>query len=468
MADIRCDFNGVLARWIGKHGIQEKWFQGIEPRVKTAVRDLQKRRGRGMTGWYELPYEQAQVKKILASARRKRGRYDEVVVLGIGGSALGTIALRTALLHPFHNLLPRRERQGIPRLHVLDNVDPVLMAGLFDELLDIHRTLFIVISKSGSTAETMAQFLFVCEFLESCLGARRLRQHLVAVTDREKGHLRPIADDLGLESYWIGDGVGGRFSVLSPVGLLPAALCGMNVRELLAGAARMDKRTKVASLYQNPAALYAAVHYLADTRLGARMSVMMPYASALRDFADWFCQLWAESLGKAVSRKGRTVHAGLTPVKALGVTDQHSQVQLYAEGPFDKVVTFLSVEKFGTRVPIPRIYPDVAEIGYLGGQDFQTLFEAERKATALALSDAGRMNLTLTLPRLDAHALGGLFFLFEVATALAGELYDIDAFNQPGVEAGKRATYALMGRKGYEEEAGRIAGRKRGDKKYLL
>jgi glucose-6-phosphate isomerase len=468
MGDVTLDVNNVLTAQVGDHGLEEKDLKSLEPQVKEAVKAVQKNRGKDMTGWFDLPYEKDQVKRILASARRKRGKYEDVVVLGIGGSALGTIAVRTALLHPYHNMLDRQQRKGAPRLHVLDNVDPVVMARFFEDVIDPHKTLFIVISKSGSTAETMSQFMVAYELIESCLGDRNMKKHLVAITDEQKGRLRPLADELDLESYAIPDGVGGRFSVLSPVGLLPAALVGVDVRSLLAGAARMDERAKTASLFKNPAAMYAAVHYLADTKKNASMSVMMPYCSGLRDLADWYCQLWAESLGKAKDRNGKTVNVGQTPIKALGATDQHSQVQLYREGPYDKVTTFVAVEEFETSLPIPAVFEEVEGMGYLGGRSFNQLIDAERVATTIALTDAERMNLTMTLPKLDAESLGQAFFLLEAATAYAGELYNIDAFDQPGVEAGKVATYALMGRKGYEKEAKEIAKRKGGQKKYIV
>lgn len=467
-APIKFDFNNCFDAFAGKKALKREWLEELAPRVAKCVANLNKTRGTGMKGWYELPYEKEQTAKLLASAAGKEGKFEDVVVLGIGGSALGTIALRTALLHPFHNLLPRDERGGLPRLHVLDNIDPDLMGAFFRDAVDFEKTLFIVISKSGSTAETMSQFLLAMELIEKRLGRDKAREHLIAVTDKAKGYLRPIADELKLESYVIDDGVGGRFSVLSPVGLLPAALTGMDVRKLLAGAAAMDQRCRAEDMWVNPAALFAAVHYLADTRLGARISVMMPYASSLKDVADWYCQLWAESLGKRVDLSGREVFVGGTPVKALGVTDQHSQVQLYTEGPFDKVTTFLRVGEFAGEAIIPKQFSNVDELAYLGGQSFNKLIESERVGTELALTEAGRMNLTVTLPRVDADSVGQLFFAFEAATAVSGELYGIDAFNQPGVEAGKVATYALMGRKGYEKKAAEIAARPAKDKRYLL
>ena len=468
MANLTFDFNNVFAGRLGGQGLTEGMLSGVESKVKRAVAAVQKTRGQGMTGWFNLPTEKEQTRRIFASAKAKAGKYDDVVVLGIGGSALGTIALRTALLHPYHNMLDKKARKGLPRLHVLDNVDPDFLIRLFDDMLDPKRTLFLVISKSGSTAETMSQFMFAVELLTRKVGKKNLKNHLIAITDPEKGILRPIVNELGLESYAIDDAVGGRFSVLSPVGLLPAALCGMDVQALLRGAAKMDAICAKPTLFGNPAAMFAAVHYLADIKKNARLSVMMPYVSGLKDVADWYCQLWAESLGKRVNRKGQVVNVGSTPIKALGVTDQHSQVQLYTEGPYDKVTTFITVKNFASTVSIPKVYQNVEGIAYLGGKTFNRLLECEKIGTEIALCDSGRMNCTITLPAVNAETVGQLFFMFEVATAIAGELYDIDAFNQPGVEGGKIATYAQMGRKGFEKQAKAIAKRKAGSKKYMM
>lgn len=468
MGDLQFDFNNVMAGRIGTKGLTDAMFAKVEPQVRKAIFEVQKNRGVGMTGWFNLPKEKKQVSQIIASAKAKAGKYDDVVVLGIGGSSLGTIALRTALLHPYHNMVDAKTRKGAPRLHVLDNVDPDYMQTFFADVVNPKKTIFLVISKSGSTAETMSQFMYIVDLLKKKVGEKNLSKHLIAITDAEKGILRPIVTELGLESYSIDDSVGGRFSVLSPVGLLPAALCGMDVKALLAGADKMDKRCAKAGMFQNPAAMFAAIHYMADIRKNARLSVMMPYASGLKDVADWYCQLWAESLGKRVNRSGKIVNVGSTPIKALGVTDQHSQVQLYTEGPYDKVTTFLAVRKFNSSLTIPKEYKDVEGIAYLGGSTFNRLLDSERIATEIALCDAKRMNLTITLPSIDADSVGQLFFMLEVATAIAGELYNIDAFNQPGVEAGKVATYALMGRKGFEKEAKAIAARKPGKKKFIL
>ena len=269
--------------------------------------------------------------------------------------------------------------------------------------------------------------------------------------------MRKIGESLGVRMFELPPRVGGRFSVLSAVGLLPAALTGMDVNALLAGARDMAEWIASSQDWENPACGFAGVQFLEDTLLGRRVSVMMPYSARLRDLADWYRQLWAESLGKATDRQGRTVNVGPLPVKSLGVTDQHSQLQLYAEGPDDKVVTFLEVGEFTETVRIPAPGAEADALVYLGGHTLAELLWAEQKSTAWALAQRGRPSLTITVPRVDAFSLGALIYLLESATAIAGELYDVDAFDQPGVELSKMATYALMGRPGYQMPAEEIA-----------
>lgn len=374
--------------------------------------------------------------------------FENVVVLGIGGSALGTIALRSALLKPFWNELDSEAREFFPRLYVLDNIDPHTF-GAFLERVDLGRTLFNVVSKSGGTAETMSQFMIVHEMLRRALGDG-YRGHLLFTTDPEKGVLRQLADEEKIAALPIPSGVGGRFSVLSAVGLLPAALVGISIRELLEGAAEMVRRCETDELEANPAALFAALQYLADTEAGAPLQVMMPYSDRLKEVADWFRQLWAESLGKQYRRTGEEVFVGPTPISALGATDQHSQMQLYMEGPFDKTITFLVAKESGEDVQIPAIYGSVDELGYLGGRTLGELLQTEMRATEAALTERGRMNMSLELPAVDARSLGGLFMLLQIATVYAGAFYGVDPLDQPGVELGKQLTYGLMGRAGFE------------------
>jgi glucose-6-phosphate isomerase len=447
------DIERCRAGVAGERGLTPAIMDDLRPRLRQARKAVLQAGGSGMLGFTELPGKSPT--PLLEYAQKVEDRYDALLVIGIGGSALGTIALGTALLPFYYNELPAAERGPRPRLYVLDNVDPDETHALLARL-DLERTLVNVISKSGTTGESMAGYLIVRERLEEALGRDALKDHLVFTTDPAKGALREIGAALGAPMFDIPPGVGGRFSVLSPVGLLPAALTGMDVRELLRGAQDMAEWSARTDGWENPACIFAGVQYLQDTVLGRRVSVMMPYSARLRDIADWYRQLWAESLGKAVDRRRRTVNVGPLPVKSLGVTDQHSQLQLYAEGPDDKIITFLGVGEFEHEVTIPASEGEDGALAYLGGRSLAELMWAEQRGTTWALAQRGRPSLTITLPRVDAFQVGSLIYMLEMATAIAGELYDIDAFDQPGVELSKQATYALMGRPGHEELAAEI------------
>lgn len=440
---IRIDYTYMMAGAVSD-GISDAEWSDAERRFPTASAGVRRRREAGTLGFFDLPADRALLEQSRARVSSAAGRYDDVVVLGIGGSALGPIALRTALRPYGWNMLDAGQRGGWPRLHVLDNVDPVTVAALLDRLT-LGRTLFLVTSKSGGTAETMAQYLIVRGRLDAA--GLPLREHVVFITDPSKGALRPIARREGIPALDIPPNVGGRFSVLSPVGILPAALIGIDVEALLAGAEDMRRRCDGDALRENPAAVFACLQWMADRAHGRNIHVLMPYADPLRDMAAWFVQLWAESLGKV--QPGGS-HVGPTPVPALGATDQHAQVQLFMEGPANKTVTFLAVREGATNLAIPALHADVPDLAYLGGHTLGELLAAEQRATAGALAVRGRYNMTIEVDRVDAWHVGGLIMLLEIATAYAGELYGIDAFDQPGVELGKRFTYGIMGRPGFE------------------
>jgi glucose-6-phosphate isomerase len=446
---ITLDYNNMLAPRLFGRGIDPAALDAFAPRFADAHADTQRRREAGELGFYALAAGGETVDAIRTFADGAGQAFTNVVVLGIGGSALGTTAMKTALLNPYWNELDDEGRDFYPRLYVLDNVDPATMEA-FLERVELRKTLFNVVSKSGGTAETMSQYLIVRDRLQAELGDG-YRRHFVFTTDPEAGVLRQIAREEEIAALPIPGNVGGRFSVLSAVGLLPAALVGIDVRELLAGAREMVERCETDDLRANPAGLFAALQYLADTGAGAPIHVMMPYSDRLRDVADWFRQLWAESLGKRATRGGEEVFVGPTPVKALGATDQHSQVQLYVEGPFDKTITFLAERDPGADVQIPSAYPEHAELAYLGGHSLGELMRTEMRATEAALAERGRMNMMLEVPAVDARSLGGLFMLLQIATVYAGHFYGVDPLDQPGVELGKQLTYGIMGRPGFDE-----------------
>ncbi|CAN5647263.1 glucose-6-phosphate isomerase [soil metagenome] len=448
---LKLDYNNMLSDRLGEgRGVTSNSLNDLKDRFREVHADTERRRESGELGFFELPHAADLVEEIDRFANGLGQAFENVVVLGIGGSALGTIALRTAMLDPYWNELDGEGREHFPRLYVVDNPDPSTFSALLSRL-DLRRTLFNVVSKSGGTAETMSQFLIVRERLEAELGDG-YRRHILFSTDPENGVLRKLAREEGIPALPIPANVGGRFSVLSAVGLLPAALVGIPIVELLQGARDMEDRCRSSDLSSNPAGMFAALQYLADRDADAPIQVMMPYSDRLRDVADWFRQLWAESLGKETTRDGSRVNAGPTPVKSLGATDQHSQVQLYMEGPFDKTITFLIESDQGNDLTIPSLYSEVAELGYLGGHSLGELLRVEMLATEAALAARGRMSMTIEIPAVDARSLGELFMLLQIATVYAGGFYNVDPLDQPGVELGKQLTYGIMGRGGFEAQ----------------
>jgi glucose-6-phosphate isomerase len=413
-------------------GLTDEEIGNALPRAKEAHRDLTRRRNEGSLPFYDLPSRVEVIEEVLAFAAGVKDRFSDVVVLGIGGSSLGPSALYVALKESTD------ETPDLPRLHFPDNVDPFEFDRLLNQL-DLEKTLFNVVTKSGGTPETITQFLIVRERLEHKL-KDRYREHLVFTTDPEKGHLRRIAREENVRAFDIDPGVGGRFSMLTPVGLLPAALGGLDVEGLCRGASAAAQICRNGDILENPAYRFALSLCLMRDLKGAGTVVMMPYSNRLLGLADWFRQLWAESLGKRVNLKGEEIFWGQTPEKALGATDQHSMVQLYIEGPFDKVICFLEVEDHGVDVVIPGIYPHQPDLDFWSGHTLGELINAEKHATEEALTQAGRPNLTAVFPRLDAFAVGHFLMTLEIATVFAGAFVGINPLDQPGVELGKVLT----------------------------
>ena len=464
---LKLDVNNMFADKIGEeNGYTREDVNKFQDKVSAGHENIVAAKEAGDLDWMKLPESHQEIaQEIKEFAEENREQYDNFVVLGIGGSALGNIALQTALNDPYYNL-KEEARDGCPRLFVPDNVDPTRLKSLLDEL-DLEKTLFNVISKSGTTAEPMSQFLTARAAVAEELGEDSVSDHFVAVTSKDSGKLIEIAKREGIKTYYIPNTVGGRFSVLSPVGLVSSAFVGIDIEELLAGAGYMAELCDTDDLWSNPAYLNSVLQYLADQD-GKPMSVMMPYAHVLQDVADWYRQLWAESLGKEVDNDGNVVNVGPTPIKALGATDQHSQAQLYMEGPYDKVVTFLEVENFREDLEIGTAYQDIDGISYLSGHTFNELITTEKKATELALTKNNRLNCTVTFPEVNAFTLGQFIYLFELQTAMSGELYNINAFNQPGVELGKNYAYGVLGRDGYADMKEEFASRPEKDEDLIL
>lgn len=465
---VTVDYNNMMSKFLGDKGIKDSELKAVKPKAEAAFKYVAENRGKDelFMGWTELPYNQDEiVADILATAKEVRKKFKYFVVLGIGGSALGPSMAFNALCHLHYNELPPSKRKG-PKFYVEDNVDPVRMQALLD-VIEPNKTCFNVISKSGATSETMAQYLIIADILTKA--GVNLTDNMIFTTDACRGNLIKIDQTFGgkFKKYVLPDGVGGRFSELCPVGLLPAAVLGIDIKGLLAGAAYMDGLCSKPSITKNPALAVASIQYI-TMQQGKNINVLMPYSDNLKLVADWYCQLWAESLGKAVNYDGKVINAGTTPVKSLGVTDQHSQVQLYIEGPYDKVITFISVGKYATEMPIAHGCEDIPDVGFLGGHTMEELIQAENKATAYALTKAGRMNYTINMPEVNAFTLGQLLYMLELQTAYAGALLNLNTFNQPGVEDGKKATFALLGKNGYEAKKAEIDASPKLDDTYIV
>lgn len=440
---VNLDYSNLIKENVGStHGLAIAELEQMQTAGKEAHAALEQKINNNTLGFYTLPDNTDLVDEINSYAETVRERFSHYVHIGIGGSALGPIALQSALNNQFYN------DKHSPKMYFPDNVDPDWLQELAEHV-DIKNTLFHVVSKSGGTAETAATILYFMDFIQKELG-EQFYKNLLFTTDPHAGLLNQIASENAIRCFRIPQNVGGRFSVLTAVGLIPAAIAGIDIAALLNGASQMAKQCRNKEVMKNPAFIYAATHVkLMET--GKNISVMMPYSNKLKDIADWYSQLWAESLGKRFNNQGDVIEVGQTPVKALGATDQHSQVQLYIEGPNDKVITFMEVESFKNKNTLKNHFPYINDFNYLQGATLGGLLNSEKQATEIALTNNHRPNLTLKLGSVSPENVGALIFLFQAATAFAGELLNINAFDQPGVEEGKIATYALMGRKGYEK-----------------
>ncbi len=440
---IRFDHRNLLSNPYLKTAIRPSRVLDYADKVYSAREELAKDRHSGTLGFYDLPEQD--ISHITEFVQKIDPQFQTMVVLGIGGSALGNKAIYNAL---------KTEAELKRKVLVYDNVDPVFLHEILAEI-NLETTLFNVITKSGGTAETMSAYMILLDLLMRKF-PQDYNKRMIITTDKEKGFLRKIADTGGYASFTVPGNVGGRFSVLSDVGLLSSAFAGVDIAAMLKGAADMRELCNNKDVLRNPAYLNGILHFL-YMREGKNISVMMPYSNSLYDFADWYRQLWAESLGKRFDLKGREIFVGQTPVKALGTTDQHSQIQLYTEGPNDKVLTFLTVERFHHDYIIPDLHPELEDISYLAGKKLSELLNAERLGTEIALCKAERPNCNLIFPELNAYNLGAAIMMYEIQTVFTGKLLNINPLDQPGVETGKIATFALMGKKGYDKEREEIS-----------
>jgi glucose-6-phosphate isomerase len=378
-------------------------------------------------GFLNLPQDYENLEKVINFHVQNSFKFSTIVLIGIGGSSLGPKCILQAL-----------GGQTEKQVFIVDNIDPDEIQNV-SQKLNFEETLFLVITKSGATPETIATYLYFRE--KADLAGLSVYEHFVFVTDPQKGYLRELSRQENIPVFDIPENVGGRFSVLSNVGLLFAALIGVDVKRLLKGADEINRKFLEDKNGVNEAWQLAKIQYELGQK-GKNIQVVLPYSSRLNSFGDWYVQLLSESIGKELSLNGEKVNAGLTPIPAVGATDQHSQLQLFKEGPNDKLILFLNVLSFDFQVKIPAI--NHAGLEYLSNHTFNKLIQAEFEATKQSLAESNRPSLTIEITEVDAFHLGQLFQLFELSVACLGELYQIDTFNQPGVERGKVLTKEIL------------------------
>lgn len=418
---------GLKVRFDNEENISPSWSdpKAIQKHWKTFLQTIEKedigffhvnRRSELISTCFEI-YEKFQSRK-------------NFIQVGIGGSSLGPEMLVSAL--------GKSDR----RFEFLNNIDPDKLKRQLNGLKPAE-TLFYFVSKSGGTAETMATLAIVCSWLkENGIETTNFSNHMVFATDPVKSDLLELGKDWGVSLLEIPSNVGGRFSVLTPVGYLPALFAGLNIRDLASGAEEIKKEILSTNLSEN--ILIKSANYLMSLRdIGFTQTVLMPYSSLLKDFSSWFVQLWAESLGKKVDMQGNEVNTGFTPIASYGATDQHSQVQLFIEGPKDKVLIFLELESFGHDYPLVNDIP-APSLKKLAPFSLGQLMQAELQGTKKALEVADKPYMSLILPELNEKYLGQVILYFEALTALTGIMLNINPFDQPGVEHGKRYAFEWL------------------------
>ena len=425
---IKIDYNFALKEIIGDKGISINEIEKLRGKSLEVHKRIIQEINNQKIGFYQLLNQD--LVKLKSKIDVYKHKFKNMVILGIGGSSLGAKAIYNAL-----------DKNSPRNLFILDNIDPDFFID-FIEKLNLDETCFTVISKSGTTTETISQFLIILDKVKNRF-QQDFKERLIIITDPSKGGLREYVNNFKITSFDIPQNVGGRFSVLSPVGLVPLYFVDINIDKLLEGAKDYSKICLKESIFENPSYLTALIQFISFFK-GKNISVLFAYSKFLENFVEWYKQLWAESLGKEEK-------FGFTPLKAIGVTDQHSLLQLFMEGPDDKIITFIKIKNYKKSLSIPKI-DETNYYSYLFEHNLNEIFNYEFESVKVALAKRGKINYTIYIDMLDEYHLGALIFYFMIKTVFTGYLFKIDPFNQPGVEEGKNFTYGLLGRKGYENK----------------
>jgi glucose-6-phosphate isomerase len=428
----------------------------ISPQVTAAHIQLHQKSGAGndFLGWTDLPakYDKVEFARIRKAAAKIRRDSDVLVVIGIGGSYLGARAAIELLTHSFNNLLSKKQRKGPQIIFAGNSISSTYLADLFD-LLEGKDVSVNVISKSGTTTEPAIAFRIFKAYLEEKYGKEGACGRIYATTDQARGALKGLADSEGYETFVVPDDVGGRYSILTAVGLLPIAAAGIDIRELMQGAKDAMKEYKNPNLEENACYQYAAVRNIL-LRKGYNIEIMVNYEPGLHFFTEWWKQLYGESEGK----DGK----GIFPAGVDNSTDLHSMGQYIQDGQRQLFETLIDVEKARRPMTIPNDPRNLDGLNFLSGLDMAEVNAKAAQGTILAHVDGGVPNLRLAVPALDAYNLGQLVYFFEKACAISGYLLAVNPFDQPGVEGYKQNMFALLGKPGFEARKAELEARLKG------
>ncbi|MED4130429.1 glucose-6-phosphate isomerase [Shouchella miscanthi] len=440
MAHIQFDYSKALS-FFGEHEMKQ-----LQDQVTTAHQALHEKTGAGndFLGWIDLPvdYDKEEFARIQLAAKKIRQDSDVLIVAGIGGSYLGARAAIEALNHSFFNVLSNEQRNAPQVIFVGQNISSTYIRDLFD-LLEGKDVSVNVISKSGTTTEPAIAFRIFRDFLEKKYGKEEARTRIYATTDKEKGALKTLANEEGYESFVIPDDVGGRFSVLTAVGLLPIAVSGLDIEQMMKGAQEARNAYASPTLEENEAYQYAAVRNVLYNK-GKTIELMVNYEPQLHFVSEWWKQLFGESEGKD--------QKGIYPASVDFSTDLHSMGQYVQDGRRDLFETVLHVEQVDKHIEIEKADQDLDGLNYLAGETMDFVNKQAFKGTMLAHTDGGVPNLIVSIPKLDEYTFGYLVYFFEKAVAVSGYLMGVNPFDQPGVEAYKKNMFALLGKPGFEKE----------------
>jgi glucose-6-phosphate isomerase len=438
---VKIDFTNIFSENIGEHGVnRNEIFKKVELIKSVKKRIIDKIND----DFYPLTLPDEMLKEVYEInnyASYIREKFDNLVVIGMGGSILGNELLHYSVNGIYSNFVKPK------KVYFIDNIDPETNLTLI-QTLDLKKTFFNIITKSGSTSETLLNLLLLVDILKK--EGLNPKEHFLFTTDPEKGLLRKLSNELEIKTYPIHPKVGGRYSVLSHVGLFSAAFEEINIEKLLLGAKERKEKFLNKEPIENSEMLFALTQYKFFKEKDVNINVIFSYSDGLEYLGKFYEQLLAESIGKKFSRDGKEIYAGITPVVARGPYHQHSTLQLFMEGPYDKLIIFVVPKKFRKDADIYNSL-GYLELDFLTGKHYSELLLNEYIATKMALTQNGRPNVSIEIEKIDEENLGRLIYFMELEVLALGELLNINPIDQPSVEIGKRFTHALMGDKNYSE-----------------